>query len=356
MTIARCILFAVIICVSCIKKNKFQHADFDLENSLKYAVLIDDSTSNTPSIYHQSHQGNYVFYNIHTESLDFLEVDKGLTKRIYIDSDGPNAIRKFLGFEILDNRIFIADLGRIVEIDFNGNKKAEFSGLKNQHGVPLSPSFFGANQSYLEDDILHFTAFDFMAMQNDKLEGGIVYSLDLKTSELKQYLNYPSFNLKPVSNDYFFHNNVLVLEGDVIFNYSPKEVFKFSRELGEWQKLNFLSMDHFDVGELEGDKTNSQDSKNHFFQNGLYRTIIWDRFRKKYYRIYSFPDGEKESLKRNTRLLVFDEKLDFNQEVRIPNFLTHIGYHLTAEGLFLIDGNFSKKQEDSIQFVRVYPN
>ncbi|WP_268033683.1 DUF4221 family protein [Algoriphagus sp. PAP.12] len=341
---------------SCNRKKANELSGLEINMAPEFFIAIDDSTSNTPSVFHKSYQNKYVIFNPNTFSLDFLEKGIGLTNRIKLESEGPFAIKKFLGFEILKDRIFIADLGRIIEIDLKGNKITEFKNLKDSLGIPISPSFFGVNQSFLKNNILYFPVFDFLAFQKEVLEGTIVYSLNLKTNELERDLSYPDFDLSPVSNDYFFHNNVLIFEDEVIFNYSPKEVFRFSRASKNWERKNVISENHLDVRELIGEKTDRKNSKEHLFQNGVYRTIIWDRFRKNYYRFYSSPKGEPDSKKREVRLLISDENLELIKEIEIPNSLIHLGFELNNDGLFLIDGDFSKEHEDSMRFVGVFPN
>ncbi|HAH35214.1 MAG TPA: hypothetical protein DEQ87_14070 [Algoriphagus sp.] len=350
------LIFFFILLFSCKQNNQISLTDFEIEKADYFDIPIDDSTSNSPSVYHQSYNGDYIFYNIHTKSLDFFKNEFGLNNRIYLPFEGPNLIRKFLGFQILNDRIFIADLGRIVEIDFEGNIIADIGNLKNSTGFLVSPSFFGSNKSFLKENVLYFTAFDYMALTKDLLNGPFIYSLDLSSFDLKEVAEYPGFNLNSISNDYFFHNNIIIQDKILIFNYSARDVYLNDTRSRKWKKIEVLSKGHFDIHEFKGDKTNNNDSKKHFFQNGIYRTLIFDEHKNMYYRIYSYPDGDEKSKKRRTRLMILNSSLELIQEIDLPNFLTHIGAHITNGGLYLIDGNFSKEQENKIRFVKVYPH
>ncbi|UZD22679.1 DUF4221 domain-containing protein [Algoriphagus halophytocola] len=314
---------------------------------------LNKSSSNSPGIYFRSYKNSLVLYNRNTNSLDFYSRSKGLEMRVNLPSDGPYRIQRFTGFDILKERIFVADQMSLLEMDFNGNVVNKYSKLQDSEGLAVTPNFAGVNKSILIDGKLIFTGFNFLDLGRGSFdEVPLLYSLDLASGELTRYLNYPD-DLPIVSSDYYFSQNTIVQNDRVLLNYAPNQVYGYKEE---WQEFEARSLSYTPVSEFRGDIKLNADSKEHLKTNSIYRALISDPYRNCYYRIYSTPfDPNGINNRKITHLLVLNSNLELEKEFILPKGLSHFGYFLNEVGLYFVNSNYNELHEDEMKYTKVYP-
>ncbi|MGY6520379.1 MAG: DUF4221 family protein [Mongoliitalea sp.] len=342
--------------ITACSQKKAEQAVANSSNESSIVFKLDDNSSNFIWNY-RYFKGELVNYNHTTHSFDFFN-EKGLSKRIYLEKDGPNRIPSVWGFFIDQDVIFISgQVGELILIDLTGNVRRRYRDLKNSSNILITPHFLAYHQPLISKGKFYFEALPFQKLNAILYsQAPLMYSLDMKTGEVQEIMNYPKIGSdKVISLQYNISNSTIQLDNTTILNFSHHpDIFSYSK--GQWIQHRINSSYFKPISAFKGSVDDELDAREHLFDNGIYKALIYDPFRKLYYRIYTLPryPGEVD-FRRDPYLMVVDEKFNLIEEFPFPQGLSIQGHFVHQDGLYVYNATHAENHEDEIKFDRVYP-
>lgn len=351
------LLLPLFICFSCSKSSEKVQVNKVSQVQESITFKLDDESPNFFFLY-RYHEGEIVNYNHTRHSLDFFKTD-GLSKRIKLQTDGPERVQSVNGFYIDDEMIFIpGQVGELIVLNLSGGLIRRYRSLTNNSGDFITPNLFTYNKPLLKDGTLYFSASSYKGLTEIIYsEETLIYELNLESGEIKEMMNYPKTDIdKVISMEYYMANNIIQFPNKTIFNFSnSSDIYYYTNE--KWSTKSIASEYFKSVTSYKGDKINDAfDAKEHLFDNGIYSALIHDQFRDLFYRIYSLPrfPGVAD-YSRIQFLTVLDQEFNLIEEFPFPNGLYAQGHFVNKDGFYVYDSNHAQENEEEIKFVRIYP-
>lgn len=352
------LLILLWICFSC--SNSSEKVQINKISQVEKSITfkLDDKSPNFFFLY-RYHEGEIVNYNPARHSLDFFKTD-GLSKRIMLQTDGPERVPRVRGFYIDDEMIFIpGQVGELIVLNLSGDLIRRYRNLTNNSGDFITPNLFTYNKPLLKDGTLYFSALSYKKLTEIIYsEETLTYELNLESGEIKEMMNYPKTDIdKVISIEYDMANNVIQFPNKTILNFSnSSDIYYYTNE--KWSTKSIASEYFKSVISYKGDKIDDAfDAKEHLFDNGIYSALIYDQFRDLFYRIYSLPRFPGEADYRRIQFLsVLDQEFNLIEEFPFPNGLSSQGHFVNKDGFYVYDSNHAQENEEEIKFVKIYPD
>lgn len=348
------LIFITLIFACSQKKEHGEIANSSTDSSIVFK--LDDKSPNFMWNY-RYYKGELVNYNQTTHSLDFFN-QNGLSKRIFLEKDGPNRIPSLWGFFIDKDIIYVSgQVGELTLIDLSGNVKRRYSDLKNSSNILITPHFLAYHQPLISQGKFYFETLSYKKLDAILYsQEALMYSLDLKTGKIQELMKYPEIGSdKVISLQYNLSNSTIQLDNKTVLNFSHSpDIFTYVKN--QWIQHRINSNYFKPISAFKGKVDDEFDSREHLFDNGIYKALIYDQHRKLYYRIYTLPryPGEVD-FRRDAYLLVLDEKFNLKEEFPFPTGLSIQGHFVNQDGLYVYNAAHAENHEDEIKFDRIYP-
>lgn len=192
------LLLPLFICFSCSKSSEKVQVNIVSQVQESITFKLDDESPNFFFLY-RYHEGEIVNYNHTRHSLDFFKTD-GLSKRIKLQTDGPERVQSVNGFYIDDEMIFIpGQVGELIVLNLSGGLIRRYRSLTNNSGDFITPNLFTYNKPLLKDGTLYFSASSYKGLTEIIYsEETLIYELNLESGEIKEMMNYPKTDIDKV--------------------------------------------------------------------------------------------------------------------------------------------------------------
>lgn len=387
------LLILVVPIIYFVLKNREISSKNIKQNSIeKYAFFASDKNS-VLSLDNQTSIFSIKNTNIHTVSDTSLTITmfnfenqciyyhnfykKELLKKVCLEAEGPNGIGGSYAFNGLislgDSLIFWSQRNRKVYL-IDKNAKVTNSHVVNSMPTKDKFSQFGGTVPYVTtgtpmtylNDKLYFTGLvTGEGLGDDSLNRPSFMSFDLKTKEIKYLQGYPriydngdwgSFQYRimyicynKISNEFVFSFPA----SHYIYTYNPINNKRRVIYAGSKNITEIKSKDSYFNGGMN-------ENLRHFFKNPSYDNIIYDEYRKMYYRIVSLPSNPDCSAKdmelpveqrcpKKLSLLIMNEHFEIVGESELPKKYFYLNnYFVDKQGLWIADP--LQKTEDLLKF------
>ncbi|MES2418274.1 MAG: DUF4221 family protein [Bacteroidota bacterium] len=340
-----------------------------------YSLILDSSTTplvRSLNISEENGAEKIVFLNHFTKHIYYynlntgkilriinlqLAASKGLTNPIAIYARSSDSI--FV--QDNNNHLFLTDASGDVK------KKYDISPFQDSLRITLRTAeasfpmeIFTGNIPFLIDGSLYLTgvmdeSFKTVSIDQTKL----LIRLDLNTARTSYTFNYPKSYSKTLWTIYFRMPSKTYNENKMIFVFSlPNDPFVYSLSINNsiTEKKYAGSKLFGNIKAFPPNKDNSNDytQKNeYFFSSPNYSTILYDKFRKVYYR-FAYTPNKLKTPQKNLSIIILDNNLKRLGEYELKETKKYnpMLSFVSKEGL-----NIAKKDqnEDILQFQTFKP-
>jgi hypothetical protein len=354
---------AVLLVVSCRTKMKYsinQHPPSnDTFSLIKTGELVLDLDSvTTPDVISLNYldegsQKSLSFYNTFTSDIYIYDGETGKYKnKIHLEKSGPNSVGKLTGFYVhTQDSIFALDPwhGKISLLNHNGIKTDSFSVPRFVHKKVSAPypSLLTENPMLYHDGKLLITGSSLGESDDEGVVQkpiGIYYKWHADTPtyfmpfpEIYRDANWAGSSFRMVYT---------------CFNEKNHMVFSFPADHNIYEVVSpdsaiithYAGSKHIDTitsFSQPGEIKNRNVVNKYFSTTSSYSTLIYDKYRKCYYRIAdlaikSYAQGFKERSVKPFTIIMLDSNFNIVGETPIPH-LSHsrISFLVTEKGLLL---------------------
>lgn len=339
-----------------VNKRKTELKDsFELIKESEKIFFLDSSTVPTSaSIYYYEKEGNnyLTFYNKPSNSICFFDDSGNIAFKVHLEKTGQNDVGKVEGHYVhsLDS-IFVFDQWnkKISLVNRNGKIINAFSVLRNAKKTSYLPAIMASTVNpwiYLEGKLFG-SGFTLGEMDDENTRNRpvtISYDLSSRTSEyfvsypdIYQDANWGGYNYR-FTYSTFDDSNHLVLSFP-----ADHHIYKANLHNRQIKKYYFGSRHADSIHSLDKKKKfrNKWFMNKYFGSNSSYSSIIYDKYRRVYYRVADLPikdyneDIESKSIKPFS-IVILNSKMEWLGETLIPQ-LSHsrIAFYVSKEGLNL---------------------
>ncbi len=364
------------------ERQKSLNAIMDLDSVKTKSFLLDQETAPHP-IYTQMFQDSlgfryFTFLNNYNNSIYFYDYDSlSSIKKITLDKDGVNAIESPIGYHVktLDSIYILSKKLRIFLTDKVGKISTDLS-LNNGYGFKGNPLLWVTSfPMYFTE-----TTIPFMETKDELLLTG-QFVRDLPDSIVNKFKFTAHIDYK-LDSVYFTHTYPAELYGN---NYSwgglfPMKVFPQLHPDGKRIIYSFVPSHDLYLSDLDGlgkskkvyagskfagtissfnkktIKMEQEDVISRFVEGDRYCAILYDKFRKVYYRFLrkSLPNAPKGThwKKMNIVVIIMDEDFGYLGETELgPGDIWHWeNSFVTKEGLNIEFIDKNDVNEDYLTF------
>lgn len=292
-------------------------------------------------------------------------------KRIPLSKEGPNGVPAIAGCKPFSgSNKFIAfqhNLSRISIIDGEGDVlKRYFTGPGDGRFIPCRDgSSYSSKPAFIRDSIVYFSS-DVPKPQmkhHEWINVSMFSSLDLRTGEINQpEINFPPIfdkNVKHLAGGHEFGYNYNYEEDFLVcsfYGYDSLMVVDNMRDIrwydGKSRYLKSIRPKLAEVGNLIRTVTG-------FRENPLYTHVLYDKYRKVYYRFVELPyelQNDESPLEepkgREFSVIVFDKDFQIIGETKFPgNKYFYKMNFVGRDGLYISENNLANPEFDEDKLV-----
>lgn len=369
-------LLIIIIIHSCNEKGRWANKNKSILNYSLDSFYIDLTARELPTYFHFSNIKNetsgsniFIGYNNFEHSFDFFDLKKKiLIKKVFLDSNGPNAISSPSEFIFIDNNTILIrgvpfyykvdTLGKVIERrrmnDLSKGKNFVFINFM-ELGYPENSIAYGNERIYsyilpLKDNFWEKKFYQqpiFVAINLEKNLTDFIpvyYPSQAANGKLfgyklKPYIlfldNCLLYNFPFSSRIYKYHlSNKKLEEFDIISNYTDNESesLSFSKFKGNYESL-------------EVDK--------HFLYSLHFHKIVYDPYKNLFYRIHSLPIENDPKNRSSNYMCIFNTNFEKIGEIKLPEKNLFINnYFPTERGIVFQISNFNNfKDINKLKFI-----
>ena len=363
---------------ACTQKNSMSHVYGLRADEIYLDYPIDDETV-VPLFnlytFRENDKEYLAFSNDVTRSLLIYDVLSGeLVKKIVFDSEGANGIgRDLCAFFIKDfNHIYIPDVYRnfIYETDTTGVVKRRLDFSEAVAGFRTSPAYITNHDEralFLKDNLLCIPQ-DYKSDVDEK-QSSTYIAIDLENGKVTPYsIPFPDWVLEKSQG------KTVEIPSSYSCTYNGDElIYSFAMD-NQLYKVNLQSMQverkmAKSIFIFELDYTKMPDDFNRILkktcESAGYGRILYDKYRKVYYRI-AYAETELESGldyrkilhtgKAEFSIIILDEDLNVLGETKFPAFtyVPHICF-IREDGLYISTSHFMREDysDDWLRFQRI---
>lgn len=366
------IFLVFLISLSCSLKNNSSSSEIKVTNLRTDSIIIDISGrelptySNFTSLFIDSASKYPIFlgYNHYEHSFDYFDLtDKRLLKKVNLNYEGPNGIRKFGNFVFIKHdtilvfesmyfykidlngivylrkKIFDLEKGRDfqfineISVQFPENNLCYDHGRIYSHVVPLKAQFWEIefyNKPFIASISLESNSVEFLNIKypdeanSDRLFGYLLKPYILKRGKDLIY-NFP-FSSKIYTYD-LSKNSCSVFDGKSQFTKNESEPLDFNLFKG---------------------KLASHEIGKHFINSLHFHKIVYDPYKNLYYRVHTKMEETQGNSKKSLTLkylCIFDKDLKKITEIELDKKLFINNYIPYQNGIIFQVANYDNIQD-----------
>jgi Domain of unknown function (DUF4221) len=329
-----------------VSPNPILYSIYSIKNNQKdsYLTLFDEVSQN---IYIMSLNQNKIIYQIDFKN----KITKDNTlESIYLHNFDSIFIQQSNSISLIDTK----GLEKF-NIFINQSNRRNMTMSNKSYGLPLY--FDTITNKLLIGQYCSSCGF------NDKkyFQQNIKVALDLSTKKFKEIPF--SFSNKYQQGYYGFANTAYHIMNDSfsIFSFqADPNIYVYNMKNGNLSVKGGQSSFHSSINELSlTDKNDSNKKMAHLTLSPLYLEILWDPYRKLYYRIFAKaqlernPDGSYNSWRNKPRvLMVFDENFSLVTEIALDKTFIFFPIFVAEKGLY-INAMKEKTLNENTQFFKI---
>lgn len=361
--------FALAACGRQDRKRKTYHMNYETRAQLirggSIILPLDTLTSNNVScvqFYSDRSSGrNYIsFLNMHENTIyfyDFLTHRESF--RVKLEREGPDGVGKVAeGFFIhsLDS-ILVSSRYRLSVVDSSGKVRRRYNLAKKFNheftALPQVAQFY--EPVLLKQDWLLTTAPDLSAFDKKAFRGAqCLMRMNKFTGEF-QYQFEPSdlYQTGVYGPNYASYYNCNNRRNLVVFSFPADPlVYTFDFTTGRQDTFYAGSKDFDAVRPMDPVETDFEGYTKFYIRNPSYGPIIFDPYRRVYYRFALTPLSEADYAARrwwkNKSLIILDSTFNKIGETSLTDSLSFLNYFVSHDGLYVAKSS----KEDEMEYVR----
>ena len=360
MPMNRNLIVITLFISSCIIDCEDKRYDkYELVDAGSIKIEIDSSTSYSSglfSVFNTDTMEYLVVENEYKNSIQFYSLET-LKKvhEIVIDRTGKNGVNKLRGFTVISldsilvydkltlyNVLLVDKKSKVLDrINMTSNMSSGAS-LMNHSSITRSPDIYYRNKIYF---------FVYPNIKKEKMKFEYVFDLHTKEQRFMDNIMQPEIYSGKLWGS--VHNLASRIKG-------PKDLFIYSWAIDPYIRVtNFTTVDTMYLAKSnyisEIKPYNGTDNyMKYFIETPLYGSIIWDKYRKVYYRFahsgipYTSPDTGLPQSDENkvTSIIILDEDFEVIGETLLqPTYKYFVrDWFLSKEGLFISNSHFENPE------------
>ena len=363
------IVFSTFISCSSDKENVMK-VDFTNHNShiFKPFDLVEISLDSTTMMFNKSLQFSdkllsptLIILNKALNTLQYYNLDtKKLYKKVKIESEGENGVGIVASFYChTQDSIFVFTRGdyKVALINDKGVIKNKYYVGRNSKGYSGLPIGEYNHDIVLEDNNLYtVVAPDLNPAQNSFIDKSLLFSkTNLKDNKTQYFVNYPSIyqkNSYPLQ--FLTPCETYKTNHEVVFSF-PSDNFIQKYNLKDLAQPTALPCKSEYMSEVKPlDKKNYLNPElnfEHYVNNSSYERVIWDSFRKVYYRFVQHFDEKKKKMNQapiRFSIIVINELGVKLCEYDLPDNIQNGFSFVNSKGLYV---ETIAESDDKIKFI-----
>lgn len=368
------ILLAIIMSCS----NRTNHQSKTNIQQVFDTVSIDITGRELPNYYYttgiiiNSELINWVGYNNFEHCLDFYDLTtKKLTKKLQLDQQGPNGIKKFGRFIFAsEDSIIIQGNTCLYKIDTSGTvlERRTNSDLVNYGEfifINMMEVGFPENNIAYENGKLYAYILppESMFWEKDFYKKPIIASIDISTGLVRLLpIYYPEEASPNRLFGYLLKPYIFCFDDELIYNFPfSSKVYRYDMED---EKLDIFDIPSdltknestpLDFSLFKGNRESFAISE-HFLNALHFHKIIYDPFNELFYRVHTIvPDKNDVTKQRNNYLSIFDKDFQKVGEIELDKKLFINNYVPSENGvIFQIIPDYNNVSDaNKLKFCRI---
>ncbi|HAI74747.1 MAG TPA: hypothetical protein DCM08_00740 [Microscillaceae bacterium] len=346
----------MISCVGQQDGQPLQQAKYDLQLKDSLVIPIDVTTKpKSRQLQYLEKEQLLVALNENKNSLQFYDLRLGkLVKKIKFEREGPQGVGNLNGFLVAGGYYYLLNSYKyqLFQFDTLGNKLQKYSLLKanQQPGQGTATPFaMTSRPPFLNGDMLYLRgATDVFAAHLKPSDERQLIALNL-TDGAYQYLvpgpkeydgKEMNINLSMREPTFFF----ITEQVKVVFSHRYSEyLYVYDLKSGKQQRYPAKTKHFKQVNQMIATGDGGSDNLDFYRENSCYSTVVYDKYRKVYYRFVEMPSKKALEMKsifvfeyRNLAVIILDE--NFNQvgeTAVLPPYHDQNNFFVTQKGLYL---------------------
>jgi hypothetical protein len=369
-------ILIILFCLGCNDNQKTEYNSKLLTNKVRVSIPIDHNTSFSPFTMQYLDEGELnllAVSNNYTNSIDLYDLDnKKIFKKIFINDSNRHYLDNFHGFYFADRSTLMVykrmSISSILSISLNAdfeaiNKKTisaknayNGSTFLNHASMTASPSIFANNKFYFT--ILPLGMHDRFGLDMEREPVEMVYDVTMDSAYFYKVPWPEIYNKNTFESPANIPFRTLGHNNQFVYSWPASDSLVIRESEGRYKSVNatskcFDESPYYDNRSLKNGQNISQ------LESNYYVKVLYDRFRKLYYRLGRIGLKNVGKMKNPTHynqeiaITVLNKDFKIIDDIRLPGnqYLikdTFVG----KEGLYISNHNAYNNEvsEDEMSF------